>query len=645
MQAEAAQTDMYYPFSFTAQERRAAETKEKLPISDWSEKYQHVARGNHTGAWRNEITPDLAFIMDTIGEEHVREVVFMGTAQGGKSNVILNCLASFIDQDPAEVLVTFPTRDDVREFTDDRIIPMIEEGPQLSQYKSDNPDDTAKYHIKLNNSAIIYTAWANSASRLASKAIKYILLDEVDKYDITVGKETDPISLARKRKRTYGDTYKLLITSTPTNEEGHVYVAFNSAQVQYRRHVVCPDCGTEQLMTFDNIKWPEDKTKEEIEAEGLAWYECPHCPSQWKEAKRNLAVRRGKWVRYKGQDIKEPTSVAFHKPGWLSSDVTFTEIAVCAIESKTNRAKLIDLYNDYMAWPFIESEEGEGLTEDVLYDRREDYGPKDADWVVPMQASVLSCFIDVQANRLELETKAWGEEQENWGIDYRQIPGNPSRPEVWGKLDEYLSRKFRHESGIDLKIAIAGIDSGYLAPKVYKFVKPREIKRVYATKGSSTVGKPLFSFSTINLSRSKKKTLKDLKKVNLCIMGTETAKDQLLQWLQMEDHGPGFMHYHKGYPHDYFKGLCSEHAVTRKGQRRWVLKVEGSRNEPLDLCVGNYAMIEALNPNFEKLAANIQRQIEAMNAEPEKEEEQQEVNPLKRKPVNPRKKTGFLKRY
>ena len=607
MQTEITQTEMYYPFIFSAQECRAAETKEKIPISEHAEKFQYVARGNHIGSWRNDITPDLAFIMDTIGEDHVREVVFMGTPQGGKSNVLLNALGSFIDQDPAEVLVVFPTRDDVREFMDDRIIPMMENSPQLSQYISPNSDDTAKYHVKLTNSAIIYTGWANSASRLASKAIKYICLDEVDKYDATVGKETDAISLARKRKRTFGDTYKLIITSSPTREDGHIYKAFNNAQVIYRRHVVCPDCGTEQLMTFDGIKWPADKTKEEIEAEGLAWYECQHepCQSKWTEAKRNLANRTGKWIRYKGQNIKVPTTVAFHKPSWLSSDVSFTEIAVCAIESKTDRSRLIDLYNDYMAMPFIESEEGEGVTYKFLYDRREDYWPEGAEWAVPMAASVLTCAIDVQGNRLESEVVAWGDGQESWGIEYRQHVGDPSRPEVWTKLDEYLKKKYRHESGLELKVAITGVDSGYRAPHVYKYVKPREVKRVYATKGSSTPGKAVFNFSTINFSRSKKKTLKDLRKVNLCIMGTEMIKDELLYWLQMEDHGPGFMHYHTGYPHDYFKQLTAEHAVTRKGKRKWILKIENTRNEACDLRVINYAMIEVLSPNFEELNKEI----------------------------------------
>ena len=35
------------------------------------------------------------------------------------------------------------------------------------------------------------------------------------------------------------------------------------------------------------------------------------------------------------------------------------------LQGKHSRSKLIDFYNDYLAEPFIESEEGEGITEDV----------------------------------------------------------------------------------------------------------------------------------------------------------------------------------------------------------------------------------------------------------------------------------------
>ena len=54
--------------------------------------------------------------------------------------------------------------------------------------------------------------------------------------------------------------------------------------------------------------------------------------------------------------------------------------------------------------------------------------------------------------------------------------------------------------------------------------------------------------------------------------------------------------------------------MTRKGQRRWIPKFKGIRNEAFDLRVINYAMVEAFNPDFEKLNAEIARIVQKETA-------------------------------
>ena len=44
---------------------------------------------------------------------------------------------------------------------------------------------------------------ANSPSSLASRAIKYVFFDEVDKYPVFSGKEANPIKLATERTKTF----------------------------------------------------------------------------------------------------------------------------------------------------------------------------------------------------------------------------------------------------------------------------------------------------------------------------------------------------------------------------------------------------------------------------------------------------------
>lgn len=615
-----AQPDLFYSFRFFKGEREIFKKKEDLPLSQHSEKYRIVPNaGAHPGPWRSDLSPHLDFIMDMSEKPWVREIYMMKCAQSGGSEVMYNYEAKAAVNDPGTALFVMPTETEKTKIFEEKLIPMFEETTPLRNIMSDNPDDTSKRRIKSKNGNLIYGGWANSTSALAAFKVDRGYADELGKWPPLVGKETSPLKLLRKRFRTRKNTYKLFAASTPTIETDEINVAFNEAVVRFRFHVKCPDCGCEQLMNLGGLCWPEEADAKTVEQEELASYKCEKCESLWDDTKTNEAARRAhresenKGWKSDNEKIKRPKTIAFHIPSFFIFDVSLSEIAACFIRSKTDHAALIDFFNDYMAEPFIESTEGDSLTPEVLYDRRENYGSEKADWVIPMAASVLTLGVDVQKNRLETEVVAWGEGLENWGIEYRQIQGDPRRPHVWEKLDKYIKKKFRHESGIDLKIAITGVDSGYLAPHVYRFIKPRESKRVYATKGKSTLGKALYSFSDINLSRSKK-SLKDLRKINLCIVGTETAKDEIFTWMQMEEEGPGYMHYHKGYPHEYFKQLTAEHAVTRKGQRRWIPKFKGIRNEAFDLRVINYAMVEAFNPDFEKLNAEIARIVQKETA-------------------------------
>jgi len=79
---------------------------------------------------------------------------------------------------------------------------------------------------------------------------------------------------------------------------------------------------------------------------------------------------------------------------------------------------------------------------DSLYVMREDYS------IVPPQAVLLTCGIDVQPDRLELELVGWGRGEESWNIDYQIIAGDPTSGEVWEILDEYLKQRWPHPAFI-----------------------------------------------------------------------------------------------------------------------------------------------------------------------------------------------------
>lgn len=348
------QPGLFTNFRWSPAEREVWKAKEDLRASQWAEKHLHIPRGAHIGPYRNEYNPWGVDIMDTWEQPHIREINVCAPPQATKTISAHVCMMKTIIYDPCEMMLVMPSREEVREEMDDRIIPMLQQSPELAKHLSDNPDDTSKYHVKLNNGAIIYTAWATSASKLARKAIKKIFFDETDKYPEFVGKETNPFNLGEKRKRTFKYTYKIYRSSTPTLETGPIWKFLHSSDVIKAWQVYCPDCGGAQIMhRKKGLRYPEDKTPEEIMQGKLGRYECEHCQSLWTDSKRDFATRCGNYVVTKGEKILYPRSVGYHLNGCAISDISLSEIAAKDLQAKTDSAAAIDLANDYDSEPYI----------------------------------------------------------------------------------------------------------------------------------------------------------------------------------------------------------------------------------------------------------------------------------------------------
>jgi phage terminase large subunit GpA-like protein len=128
-----AQPALLFPFRFSGPEREVFRAKEDLRISQWAEKSIYVPRGAHVGMYRNEFNPYGVDVMDTWRLPHVREVNVCAPPQAMKTIIAHCCMGNSIPNDPCEMMLVMPTRDEVREEMDDRIIPMIENSPVLSK--------------------------------------------------------------------------------------------------------------------------------------------------------------------------------------------------------------------------------------------------------------------------------------------------------------------------------------------------------------------------------------------------------------------------------------------------------------------------------------------------------------------------------
>ena len=189
----------------------------ELTLSQWADRYRMLSAESSAepGRWHTDKAPYQREIMDAIGDAHIRRVVIMCAAQLGKTELLLNILGYFMAYAPAPILVMQPTLDMGQTFSKDRLAPMIRDTPVLRELVDVKSRYAGNTILKKNfPGGHITIVGANSATGLASRPIKVLLADEVDRYPGSAGTEGDPLSLAQKRQTTFWDK-KTVMVSTP----------------------------------------------------------------------------------------------------------------------------------------------------------------------------------------------------------------------------------------------------------------------------------------------------------------------------------------------------------------------------------------------------------------------------------------------
>lgn len=388
-----------------------------MTLSEWADRYRVLSAESSAepGRWHTDKAPYQREIMDAIGDPHIRKVVIMSAAQIGKTDAfILNPLGYYMDYAPAPILVMQPTLDMGQTFSKDRLAPMIRDTPELR----DKIDVKSRYSgntiMKKNfPGGHITIVGANSATGLASRPIKVLLADEVDRYPASAGTEGDPLSLAQKRQTTFWDK-KTVIVSTPVIKgQSRIETEFNQS-TREEWNVPCPECGHYQPFVWANVVFDKD------DPQGEVLYKCEHCgvvngEYQWKQASK-----RGRFVP------ENPGAEArgFHLNTLASTFCSWKEIVQKFLVAKEQ----LDQGNPegMKVWVNTElgetwEEQGEQVEDAALLNRRELY---DAD--VPEGVLVLTAGVDVQDDRFEVEVVGWGIGKESWGIRYQKIYGDTS---------------------------------------------------------------------------------------------------------------------------------------------------------------------------------------------------------------------------
>jgi phage terminase large subunit GpA-like protein len=491
-----------------------------------------------------------------------------------KTVTIETGIGYFAHLDPGPMLVLQPGDTDAKDFSKERIAPMIRDTPVLhalfSEVKSRKTGSTITE--KMFPGGMLAIAGAGSARNVARRAIRFFFGDEIDKYVPT--SEGNPLTLARKRLATFRHRSKEILTCSPTVAGSQIDRAYEeSDQRQY--YVPCPYCGRFQSMMLKwrtQVKWSQDPNLTNEQRARTARYHCEFCcecnasmellcDRGWTDAERWEAVEQGEWRAH------APFSgvAGFWISELYSPWKQLWEIAIDFLSKKDgeNRQEFI---NTSLAENW--EQKGEAPANELLYLRAQMEPYQRGN--VPAGGLFLTCGVDVQKTFLQYEVVAWGRGKESWSIDYGVLDGNPLQPEVWKKLNALLNQTFPHEYGIEMPIVKMAIDTGYATNDVYSWVRSAG-ERAIAVKGretgSVTVGIP----TAVDVTVNGKKIANGVK---LWPVGTHHAKSELYGWLMLkppdqkaleagEKYPAGFCHFPKQYEPEFFRQLTAEQLIMR----------------------------------------------------------------------------------
>ncbi len=550
-------------------------------VSEWADKNRMLVSeaSAEPGAWRTDRAPYQREIMDAFTQPGVWQIVIMASAQVGKSEIELNMMGCAIDNDPGPMLYIQPTDKVAEDYSKRRIAPMIQACPSLREkvFKARSRDAANTITMKTFPGGSLAIIGANSPADLSSKPVRYIFMDETDRFPASAGTEGDPQELAERRTETFRHNRKIIKTSTPTIKGKSKIEKDYMNGTQEEWHTECPYCHTYNYIRFPDIHFEKEDYVNEGGDEDyhvkLVTWRCPTCKRDIGEyeCKRLPA----KWVS------KNPKAIAngirsFRLNAFMSPWSDWKDIVWKFLKAHKDATKLQTFYNTILGEVW-EIHSNSGLDE-ALYKRREHY-----DAEVPTGVLLLTMGMDTQDNRLEYEVVGWDRNGQSWGISRGVIPGRADAPGVWQEVDALLDREWKLANGMKMRILATFIDSGgHFTTSIYKECAKRASKRIWPIKGEKGEGKP----ECRPMKRGQGEGAKFM-------LGVDEGKAGIMYEAAVEEPGPNYMHfpieYRAGYDVEYFKGLISERMEIhrRGGQGVVVWEQFYERNEPLDC--RNYA--------------------------------------------------------
>lgn len=475
----------------------------------WADENRRLPPGSaEPGPWRSSRSPYMIPIVRACVLPKNKRVIGVMGSQMGKTAGLLNVIGQRLDDDPAPIIYVGPTRNNIDNVIEPKIMEMIK-GVATLWTKMSKGKRATKTHKRIAGVSL-RLAWAGSPTELASDSAVIVMVDERDRMEDNIKGEGDVIELAEARTSTYPDG-RVLATSTPTIGNVDTFIHLVTGIEHWAvsdtvgspiwrlwqegtRHEwawPCPHCGDYFIPRFKHLVWPEKSTPDEARVH--AKLACSRCGALITDEFKAQMNKRGVYIA-PGQSVTKDGEIIGEADTINSDTASFWVSGLCSFSSKKSFGFLAKKF--LAAAKSGEEERIQGVINTdfgelfkiggdapewtVVAERKRGYKQGE----VPQGVNLLTAGVDVQKNRLVYVVRGWGSRFESWLIEQGEFWGETDKPEVWQELSELAASTWHGQM-----LSRMTVDSGYQTQMVYQFCRLHK-NLALAAKGHDTLDKP-----------------------------------------------------------------------------------------------------------------------------------------------------------
>lgn len=571
-----------------------------LEVSDVAEKHRILPKGTpFPGAYRTERTPYLTEPMNSISESSSTEFeVWLKGHQLGYTLAVENGILYIIKYAPGPILYTTASNDLGKEWSENRFDQMCQQSDiqhlifsQTAKKGSKKTGD--KTLLKEFPGGRIKIAGYGSSAAFRSSSYRYFFGDEIDEALTDLKNQGNAIKQAEGRTSAYKAKRKIILFSTPVEEDqSNVYKAYLLGD-QRKYFVPCPSCSFMQELKFKHLSYEVDEDGV-LNIESVK-HKCQNksCDSFFQNHHKVEMYSSGKceWratAKAKRNNYISRQMSCMYSPAGMITWADVVQQYLDATDSE-DPGMMKTFETLWLGMPY--KERGEAPKFSQIITHRGNYKSKD----VPDDVVFLTLGGDVQGDRIELEVVGYGRKRQTWSIDYIVIEGETDDPNggAWEKFRErFMDGEFiyKKKNGERYGPQIGFIDSGYRQDVVEAFCMT--CPGLHPIKG----------FDKLSTGRFKIRDIPGSGLFSIDI-GVNYYKDWIYSSLKIEhslrgdDLPAGYPSFPRDYPDSFFKMLNAEYKRAKKIGNRIEYEYHcppGRRNEALDTRVYSLCASEVI---------------------------------------------------